>query len=283
MKTSIISLLFALLLAVFTPFVQAQTAPPTDVTLELFLLVGQSNMAGRGKVEPRDQIPHPRVWMLDSTDQWAPAIDPLHFDKPKVAGVSLGSTFGRTIAEAEPSSHVGLIPCAVGGTSIDQWRKGGELYENGVRRARLAMQRGTLAGILWHQGESDTAEPKRAAYAKKLVQLVADLRKDLEAPGVPFVLGQLGPFREAKVSGNDAMNELLASIPESVPNSACVTSEKLTDLGDQTHFDAASLRELGRRYAGAYLKLVEKAAPDTRAAAAGPSTNETGSAKPQAN
>src|SRR4051794_10431428 len=87
---------------------RAEPAPPQNVPLQLFLLIGQSNMAGRGKVEPQDRVPHPRVWVLDKDDQWAPAIDPLHFDKPKVAGVGLGSRFGRTLADADPSIHVGL-------------------------------------------------------------------------------------------------------------------------------------------------------------------------------
>jgi hypothetical protein len=249
----------ALVLALFAGVLRAEPAPPDDAQLQLFLLIGQSNMAGRGKVEPQDRVPHPRVWMLDKDDHWVPATDPLHFDKPKVAGVGLGSQFGRTIAESDPSIHVGLIPSAVGGTTIEQWRKGGELYDNAVRRARIAMQHGKLASILWHQGESDTAAPKQAVYAEKLEQLIADLRKDLNAPDVPFILGQLGPFRT--VTGNDTMNDLLLHIPDTHPNTACATSEGLTSIGDGTHFDAASLREFGYRYAVAYRKLIGKPAP----------------------
>jgi hypothetical protein len=224
--------------------------------MQLFLLIGQSNMAGRGKVEPQDQEPIARVWKLDQKDEWAPATDPLHFDKPKVAGVGIGRSFAKAVAEARPDAQIGLIPSAFGGTSIDQWKKGGKLYDEAVRRAKIAMKHGTIAGILWHQGESDCGSTeKRAAYPAKLEQLIADLRKDLDAPDAPFVLGQLGAFHDAKVPGNHEMNEILLAFPKSHPNTACAESTGLTDQGDQTHFDAKSLREFGKRYADAYLKL----------------------------
>ena len=214
-------------------------------------------MAGRGKVEARDREPHPRVWVLNESDEWAPAVDPLHCDKPKVAGVGLGKTFGETVADARGTGvHVGLIPCAVGGTSIDKWARGGKLYDEAIRRARVALKHGRLAGILWHQGESDSGSAaKRDAYPAKLERLIADLREDLSAPEAPFVLGQLGPFHAAKSDGSKAMSELLLAFPKTHPNTACVETAGLTSTGDDTHFDAESLRELGRRYARAYLRL----------------------------
>ncbi|MEQ1853042.1 MAG: sialate O-acetylesterase, partial [Chthoniobacteraceae bacterium] len=62
--------------------------PPKE-RFHLFLLVGQSNMAGRGVVTEEDRKPHPRVLMLNKADAWVPAIDPLHFDK-SAAGVGIG-------------------------------------------------------------------------------------------------------------------------------------------------------------------------------------------------
>ena len=66
--------------------------------MHLFLLAGQSNMAGRGEVEAQDRATHPRIWMLDRHGQWVPAADPLHFDKP-VAGVGPGLAFARVLVE----------------------------------------------------------------------------------------------------------------------------------------------------------------------------------------
>src|SRR5947208_10691890 len=104
--------LSALLLA-HVSTAQTTTLPPKE-KFHLFLLVGQSNMAGRGTVEAQDKTPHPRVLMLNKEGAWVPAIDPLHFDK-SAAGVGLGKTFATLYAEAHPGITVGLIPCAVGG------------------------------------------------------------------------------------------------------------------------------------------------------------------------
>lgn len=67
---------------------------PAKENFHLFLLVSQSNMAGRGEVTADDQRPDPRVLMLDKEGRWVPAVDPMHFDKPAVVGVGLGRTFG---------------------------------------------------------------------------------------------------------------------------------------------------------------------------------------------
>src|SRR4051812_45053462 len=156
--------------------------PPEKAKFKIFLLVGQSNMAGRGKVEEQDQKPHPRVWKLDKQDQWVPAIDPLHYDKPNIAGVGLGSSFARTVADALKDDVIGVVPCAVGGTSIDQWSSEKEkgLYAGAIRRAMIALKDGTLAGILWHQGEADMKTPE--TYTEKAKKLFADFRRDLGSP-----------------------------------------------------------------------------------------------------
>ena len=94
--------LLLLCAALFCTLATAQDASlPAKDKFHLFLLVGQSNMAGRGVVEAQDQTPHPRVLMLSKEGRWVPAVDPLHFDKPSV-GVGIGKTFGQLIAEANP-------------------------------------------------------------------------------------------------------------------------------------------------------------------------------------
>src|SRR5262245_28651856 len=72
--------------------VLAQGEPnPRDIVL----LIGQSNMAGRGKIEEQDKVPHPRIFKQTEDKRWVPAVDPLHFDKPELIGVGLGSSFAR--------------------------------------------------------------------------------------------------------------------------------------------------------------------------------------------
>lgn len=80
------------LLGLFLPGFVLFGKEPTD--LQLFLLIGQSNMAGRGKVEAADQVPHPRILMLDKTNAWVPPTDLVHFNREALIA------FGRRYFEA---------------------------------------------------------------------------------------------------------------------------------------------------------------------------------------
>jgi hypothetical protein len=221
---------------------------------QLFLLIGQSNMAGRGGVEPQDQEVIPQICMLTKDLAWAPAVDPLHFDKPAIAGVGLGRTFAKTLLHASRTASIGLIPAAFGGTSLDEWKPGDKLYTDAVRRAKEAMKSGKLRGILWHQGEADAGtEEHVATYRTRFASLIQHLREDLNAPDIPVVVGELGEFQKGKFTRQ--LNEQLALIPFVVPHSAFASSAGLTDKGDSTHFNSPSAREFGRRYALAFLSL----------------------------
>jgi hypothetical protein len=149
---------------------------------------------------------------------------------------------------------VGLIPCAVGGTSMDEWKPGSMLYNQAVGRAREAMKSGALAGILWHQGEADSAVGKVATYGKRFSTMIGQLRSDLAAPDAPVVLGELGRFREVSLGFNESLPKAVAL----VPNCALATAENLTDKGDKLHFDTKSLHLFGQRYAAAFLELEAK-------------------------
>ena len=235
--------------------------PPKE-HFHLFLLVGQSNMAGRGEVEEHDRVAHPRVLTFTQDNTWAPAVDPIHFDKP-VAGVGLGRRFGIDLATRDSSITIGLIPAAVGGSSIGTWEPGSWFdqtesypYDDAVRRARRAMQDGSLKGILWHQGESDSPPERARLYETKLHALIKRFRKDLGYPDMPFLIGQLGQFPDHPWDeGRRRVNAAHAWTPKTVPHTVVVSSKDLTHNGDGVHFDAASLRAFGRRYADAYRTL----------------------------
>lgn len=220
--------------------------------LQLFLLIGQSNMAGRGKVTEQDRETNPHIFMLNKQGAWVPARDPVHFDKP-VAGVGLCSQFARDVLKARPGIDIGLIPCAVGGTSLDQWKPGDKLYTEAVARARVAMQRGTLAGILWHQGEADSRSDLVATYPERFAAMIGALRKELAAEQAPLVVGELIRSRP----NHGPFNAMLPRLAEKVPLCAVATSEDLVPLPGENnpHFDTPSLHLFGSRYAAAFLKL----------------------------
>jgi hypothetical protein len=235
---------------------------PAKRNLHLYLLMGQSNMAGRGKIEAEDKTPNPRVLTFTTNGAWLLAVEPITHDKPTILGVGPGVAFGKAMAEENPGVTIGLVPCAVGGTPLSRWGKGGDLYSNAVYRAKLAMKNGTLKGIVWHQGESDSKPGLAETYGDRLAKMIQDIRAELKSPRLPFVVGQLGEFLYTRPAGNiteaGLVNDTLAKISERIPHTGCASSAGLTHKGDQVHFDTASQRELGRRFAAEMTRLTAK-------------------------
>lgn len=235
----------------------AQSNSP-DPDFQLYLLIGQSNMAGRGPLDEAGKKGDPQILMLDSLDQWVVATDPVHFDKPKMAGVGPGRAFAAGMLKKDKKMRIGLIPCAWGGSPIKVWEPGAPYfnahpYDDAIRRARIAMQQGVLKGILWHQGESDNDSVRAAGYMARLEALVKRLRTDLQSPDLPFIAGEIGHFNKK----GTLINTLINQLPQRVPGTAVVSAKGLTHKGDSVHFDTPSARELGRRYATAMKQLQE--------------------------
>jgi hypothetical protein len=260
------NLLLSVFFLVSCPFITlGQTGLPAGLTpakFHLYVLAGQSNMAGRGKVDTLDKTPHPRVWMLNKANQWVPATEPMHFDKPAVVGVGPGLAFGKEMAAQNPTAFIGLIPTAVGGSAIDAWTPGGYHeqtknypYDEAIKRVQIAQQSGTIHGILWHQGESDSKPELTGAYEAKLTQLIGRFRQVVNNPNVPVVVGTLGDFYVAKNPAAAQINTILVKLPGHLARVACAEATGLTDGGDVTHFNAESARELGLRYAKAMQAL----------------------------
>ena len=228
---------------------------------DIYLLIGQSNMEGRAPIENADQVLLPGVELLKSHDRWEPAAHPLNrystvlkdLEKQRL---SPGWAFARAMRERRPGRRVGLIVNAQGGSSIDEWAAGARCYEEAIRRARAAAKAGTLQAVLWHQGEYNVAYPD--GYLGKLRDLAERLRRDLRSPCLIFVAGQIKPDESTRV-----INAQIAALPDVMPRTAVAPSTGLT-VFDTWHFDGASTRELGRRFAEAVLSLMEDgtAVPD---------------------
>ena len=178
----------------------------------------------------------------------------------------LGPAYGFAKEMARQTKRpVGLVVNARGGSSINSWLKGSKdgYYEEALSRVRIAMkQGGVLKAILWHQGEADCHHPE--AYKEKIIQLMTDLRNDLGMPDLPVVVGQIAQWNWTKKphipEGTKPFNDMIKEISTFLPHSACVSSEGLTPLKDETdpHFDAASQITLGKRYAKEVKKLIKK-------------------------
>lgn len=225
--------------------------------LKIFLLIGQSNMAGRGGLNEISALMHPQVFMFRER-LWTTAVEPLHTDKPEIAGIGLGMSFAVELVERAGLTPIGLVPCAFGGTPLSRWMPMADLYENAISIARKAMGNGDLTGILWHQGESDSDNYDDAAsYGERFQDMICSLRSELSAERVPVLAGGLGDFLRNRKDSDffELVNQQLRDLESNLPGYAFVSAAKLQDKGDFLHFSSVSLREFGLRYARQFLDL----------------------------
>jgi len=227
--------------------------------LDIYILMGQSNMAGRGPLIFEDSmIQNSDVLMFSKDLKWVAAKNPIHFDKPSVAAVGPGLSFGLAMQAAYKSKTIALVPTAVGGTSINFWTPGGfdkntkkYPWDDAEKRIIEAMKYGTVKGVIWHQGESDSNAESAEVYLPKLVDLIKRVRTLVGNENLPFIVGQLGRYNPKY----DNINKQTVKLPALVTHTAIVSSEGLVDKGDNTHFDRASAIILGERFAEKMLEV----------------------------
>lgn len=173
-----------------------EVKPPKNI----FILSGQSNMAGRGGVDKHkhwDGIVPPecspdssKIFRLSAQLCWEVACEPLHYDidAKKTCGVGPGMSFSNAVKDSV--GVISLVPCAVGGTAIKEWARGEHLYENMVKRAKFSIHDGgcEIKALLWYQGESDTSSKNDAeSYRANMETLIHNIRSDLNLPTLPII------------------------------------------------------------------------------------------------
>ena len=225
-----------------------------------FLLVGQSNMAGRGFYDEAPEINAKNIKILRN-GRWQAMFRPVNPDR-SFSGVCLAEYFAEKYAE-DFGVDVGIIPCADGGTRIDQWVEGGLLFDHACYMAELASRTSTIAGVLWHQGESDCKDDLYLSYEPKLDKVLNAFRKRLGLYDVPFLLGELGEFLKDYVALPGAfekagiVNEAIKNVADKNEMMQFVPATGLTANPDNLHFNAASLKEFGLRYYQEFLKIYD--------------------------
>jgi enterochelin esterase-like enzyme/lysophospholipase L1-like esterase len=273
---------FFLLTFVLTALPFAWTRAAVDPNFYIFLCFGQSNMEGAAKPEAQDlKSPGPRfLWMpavdYPATDnlparkmgEWYEAIPPLC--RPNT-GLTPADWFGRTMVESLPQNiKIGVIHVAIGGIdikgflpdSIDNyvktkapgWMKGMlEAYDNNpykrlVTLAKKAQKDGVIKGILMHQGETNTGDPKWAGMVKQVYDnLCSDL--NLKPEEVNLYAGNI-----VQAGGQGVCigcKKQIDELPNTLHTAQVISSDDCTNGPDRLHFDAAGYRELGCRYAEA--------------------------------
>lgn len=154
------------------------------------LMIGQSNMAGRGFINEVPMICNERIQMLRN-GKWQMMTEPINYDRP-ISGVSLAGSFAAMWCMENKEEQIGLIPCAEGGSSIDDWSIEKILFKNAIVQAKFAMQNSNLIAILWHQGENDSYNGNYKTYYEKLHTIFEALKNELNLDDVPFIIGGLG-------------------------------------------------------------------------------------------
>jgi len=234
---------------------------------DVYLLIGQSNMAGRGKMLPEDTLQAIEgVYLLGPEGKPIPAKNPLNQYSTIRKDIKMQQICPGTAFSAEMYKHNGreilIVMNAKGGTTLNEWVEGTEFYNEAVRRCKEGMKYGTLKGILWHQGCGDSSNKSRDSYLERLAPMVSALRRDLGVgEKVPFIAGELAYWRPASA----AFNEMIHGITEAVPNSAWVSAEGCGPLKPESlktnrpdpHFSRDGQLLLGKRYAEKMIEMTK--------------------------
>ena len=224
------------------------------------LIIGQSNMGGRGFPDEVDPIKNEKLYVLRN-GRWRGMYIPVNPDRG-TSGINLSESFADLYAK-DHNVDVGIIPCADGGTNLDQWAVGGLLFDHACYQCELASRTSTIAAVLWHQGESDCSPEKYPFYEEKLTVIMNAFRERLGLYDVPFLLGGLGDYlavceRSDKFKNYTYVNEALKRVAGKDKMMGFVSAEGLGANPDNLHFSAKALREFGVRYYNEFVKLEDK-------------------------
>lgn len=221
----------------------------------VFILAGQSNMAGRGKVEPIDTIPNPRILSINKNGSLIIAKEPLHFYETSMTGLDCGLSFGKELLKYVPDNiSLLIIPTAVGGSSIGQWIndesfRNVTLLSNFKEKVEIGKKYGKIKGVLWHQGENDaTAKETIAIYDEQLRKLFTLFRNETDNQTLPIFLGKLGTYSKTDESWQE-INSKIEDFIKTDSNVYLIRTNDLKHKGDNVHFNSEGQREIGKRFA----------------------------------
>lgn len=245
---------------------------------DVFLCLGQSNMAGRGAMTEDDRKILEGVFLMKGDGTIVPAKAPMNIYSTirkgvKMQGMNPAWEFAREMYKA--TGRPILIVCnARGGTSMGQWAKGSRkcgsfsekdgddeylwgsscpvFYDEAVRLARLARRKGELKAVLWHQGEANSGPNIVKYYMPALQKFVENLRTDLRMPDLPFFAGEINHAYSNSVN----FNPVIRTIGEHIPNSWWISAEGCGSNPDNLHFSREGQILLGHRYAEKVLETV---------------------------
>jgi sialate O-acetylesterase len=269
------------------------------IDADIWVLAGQSNMAGGGRTP--DTMTYPKIMMLNMDDHWMPAQNPLHrvyeasafayekdmYDllpasqknwtkfkeqyektreqskKEPIGSVGPGIYFAQKVFRS--TNHaIGLIPCAIGGSTISQWNPGkkylGDSSLYGATINKINAVGGKIKGIIWYQGESEAMLQDTKTYETKFLDIIDSFRKDLNNPNLPILYVQIGKFNNKDAAMDKAwenIREIQRDVLKKRSNVFMVTGIDLP-LDDCVHLSTDGQKRLGNRLAEMALTYVYK-------------------------
>ena len=238
--------------------------------IKIFLLGGQSNMAGRGQAKdltPPYDTPFckTRIWSPTSRD-WVP-LTPDARDSKGRFGPEI--SFGREIVAVLPNQDVRMVKFAVDGSALhDDWAPTrGEHYRAfmGPVKAALAgfdakSMKYEVAGMLWLQGESDAAESKGHEYERNLTVFIAHMRQSFETPDMPFVIARPLEHFGRKTGQASLVRRAQQKVAKETRRVSWVDTDGLPMFNDG-HYGSAGLIEIGKRFAAGYKETISESEP----------------------
>lgn len=273
-----------------------------DPDFHIYLCFGQSNMEGNAAIESQDlRGISTRFQMMAAVDfgsnrtkgNWYKAIPPLCRQN---TGLSPADYFGRTLVEKLPENiKVGVINVAVGGARIElymdefkdayiageaDWFKNAcKEYDNDpldclIEMGKLAQKKGTIKGILLHQGESNNGESDWCEKVGKVYTRIC-YALGLNPAETPLLAGEtLYADQGGACSWHNTA--ALPHLKEYVKNSYVISAKDLPGNGkDPFHFSAAGYRTLGKRYADQMYRLLPESTGIATIQTSSPLTNSS--------
>ena len=266
----------------------AQSAPEDTKTLRVFIFAGQSNMVGSDS--NANEIDDFASFMGTGDEQtkirYAYAIgrESMHRSKGwstlqpvnNVVGPEL--SFGKMVSE-QIKSPIAIIKCASGGTTLGgDWNpddpSGFKLYPLAFGLIQEALQsleskkiKYRIEGFFWHQGESDMFyQEYKANYAANLKNFIQRWRNDLNAPALPFYIGELSCKTVWGMDNRDNMYAISEAQKEVCDEDDLVTYIPTNHVGVRTqssnglhyHYGTLGQLEHGHNYATQYLSSIGK-------------------------
>jgi len=262
---------------------------PCPVEADIWVLAGQSNMQGAGRTP--DTLTDSKIWMMNMDDHWMVARCPLHrifeatapayeiaacqlsadpektMEKTRqifrenakksrlnpIGGVGPGIYFARHVL-ANIGRPIGLIPCALGGSTIDQWDPAGKIHgDSSLYGAMLNRIRSAgiqhIKGLVWYQGESEAILGRPETYEAKLLKLIDSFRQDLDRPDLPVLIVQIGRLiiRDPIMDRNwEAVRNTQLKVVAERPDLYLTTGIDL-ELDDCAHISSKGNQQLGKR------------------------------------